>query len=320
MHLIGIQYIRGVKTKTIDTMHDLRPMYEKILSIATEMFDEVNELGNFHYSPRTPKMSDLQVMSLAIASESAGIDSENLLFSKLRTDYKATFPELIERSRFNRRRRNLQSEILELTKRVSMAIGVDSNIDLVDSVPCPVVKNSREGSYKICKEDLYTAPRKGWSAVDKRYYIGYKLHLLTNEYGVIQDMQVTPANVHDIKFLKDLEPEDYTLGKTILGDRGYISAQLQADLFMYYDINLKVPYRKNQRDRKPIELALGRKRRRIETQFSQLCDQFRLKHNYAKSFLGFLVRICSKLAAISVLQSINVQKGRPLNHIKHAWS
>lgn len=33
-------------------------------------------------------MTDLQVMVLAVSSESACIDSENLLFSKLQTDFK----------------------------------------------------------------------------------------------------------------------------------------------------------------------------------------------------------------------------------------
>ena len=61
-------------------------------------------------------------------------------------------------------------------------------------------------------------------------------------------------------------------------------------------------------------------RRRIEVQFAQLSDKFRLKLNYAKSYAGLLCRAISKLAAIAVLQRVNIEKGRPLNHIKHAWS
>ncbi|MCB0761028.1 MAG: transposase [Flavobacteriales bacterium] len=100
-----------------------------------------------------------------------------------------------------------------------MTMGVDSQIDIVDSMPCPIVKNSRKKSFRICKEDPENAPRKGFSAVDQRYYIGYKLHLLTNEHGVFQDMQITPDIVHDINFLKELQPEEYCREKTLLGDR-----------------------------------------------------------------------------------------------------
>ena len=201
-----------------------------------------------------------------------------------------------------------------------MTIGVESDIHVVDSMPCPIVKNSRERNFRICKQGPDNAPRKGYSAVDRRYYIGYKLHLLTNHKGIFQDLMVTPANVHDINFLKQIEPEEYMMGKTLLGDRGYISKQVQIDLFTNYQIELKVPYKNNQKQHSEHDPELGKKRRRIEVQFSQLCDQFRLKHNYAKSFSGFLTRVLSKIAAIAVLQCVNLEKGRPINHIKHAWA
>jgi len=287
-------------------------MYEKPLEIAQEVFHEdVNERGDFNYKPRPSKMTDLQVIALAVSSESACIDRENLLFIKLHTDFKSRFPELIGQSRFNRRRRLLQPFIVDLTKRISMTIGVSSEINIVDSMPCPIVKNSRERSFKICKEDPINAPRKGFSAVDKRYYIGCKLHLLTNEHGVFQDMQITPANVHDINFLKNLALEEYCRDKIILGDLGYISKQVQTDLFTQYEIKLEVPYRSNQIDKTQKNPENGRKRRRIEVQFAQLCDHFRIKLNYATTFRGVLLRMASKLASIAVLQKVNIEKVRP---------
>lgn len=302
-------------------MHDLRAMYEKTLEFATEMFEhDTDDHGNFQFYPRQSKMSDLQVISLAVAAESAGIDSENWLFSKLRTNFSDRFPELVDRSRFNRRRRNLSARITELTKRLAMTIGVSSNLTIVDSMPCPIVKNSRERSFNICKENPDTAPRKGYSAVDKRYFIGYKLHLLTDEHGIFHDMQITPGNVHDINFLKEWHPEAHTTGTTLLGDRGYISAKVQTDLFTNFNIKLEVPYRSNQQAKQEVDLKKGKKRRRIEVTFSQLCDHFRIKLNYAKTFSGFLTRIASKLAAIAVLQRVNLEKGRSINHLKHAWS
>jgi hypothetical protein len=69
-----------------------------------------------------------------------------------------------------------------------MTLGVVSSILIVDSMPFPVVKNSRELSFAICQEDPSNAPRKGYSAEDKKYFIDYKLHPLTSEHGVLQDM------------------------------------------------------------------------------------------------------------------------------------
>jgi hypothetical protein len=302
-------------------MHDLFAMYNKTYAIASEFFeDDVDENGNFQKSPRRPKMNDLQIIALAITTESACIDSENLLFSKLNCDYKERFGPLVHRTSFNRRRRKLAPQTMELIKRIAMVIDAKSDINIVDSMPWPIAKNSREGSLKICKENPEKAPAKGYSAVDRTFYIGYKLHLLSNEHGVVQDLMVTPANVHDIQYLKDLDPEWYIKGKSIIGDKGYISATLQADLFTQFDIELKVPYRRNQKSKLPLDPVLGKKRRRVETQFSQLCDQFRAKHNYAKLFAGFFARLVSKVAAMSVLQIVNLKNNRPLNHLKHAWA
>jgi len=302
-------------------MHDLRAMYEKSLKIARTVYeDDVDEFGNFFSYPRKPKMNDLEIIALAVCSESASIDSENWLFSKLQKDYSQAFPNLIDRSRYNRRRRRFTYQIKELIKRIGILINNTEDLNIVDSIPCPIVKNSREKMFKICKKDILTAPQKGYSAVDKRYFIGYKLHLLTSEHGVIQDMMITPANVHDIDFLKHLEPEEYCHGKVVLGDRAYISKPLQTSLFEQYQIKLQVPYRVNQHNYKPSPAEHKVKRRRIETQFSQLNDQFRIKWNYAKTFGGFEIRLLSKLAAIAVLQFVNLQNGRPLNKIRHAWA
>ena len=59
-----------------------------------------------------------------------------------------------------------------------------------------------------------------------------------------------------------------------MGDRGYISFQVQLDLFETANIRLEVPYRCNQKEWKPTFPAFAKARKRIETLFFQLCDQF----------------------------------------------
>jgi hypothetical protein len=59
-------------------------------------------------------------------------------------------------------------------------------------------------------------------------------------------------------------------------------------------------------------------RKRIETLFSQLCDQMLIKRNYAKTFNGLFTRICSKISAVAVLQYVNFQNKKSINKIKHA--
>ncbi|MCQ4155200.1 IS982 family transposase, partial [Riemerella anatipestifer] len=50
---------------------------------------------------------------------------------------------------------------------------------------------------------------------------------------------------------------------------------------------------------------------------SQLCDQFMIKRNNAKTFEGFKTRIISKITAATVIQYINkFIFQRKLNHLK----
>jgi IS5 family transposase len=302
-------------------MHDLPAIYEKTLSqVRCVIGHMAGADGNFHRCVRRPKMNDLEVIALALTAESMGIDSESLLFSKLRSDYRDRFPLLVDRTRFNRRRRALSGQILSFASEAGARAAADTGVHLVDSMPCPVIRNSRERGYRVCREEIGTAPAKGWSAVDRRYFIGYKLHLVTCSSGVFRDMCITPANVHDINYIKGFTEGHVTSGKVLVADRGYISAKVQTSLFDQLDITLKVPYRRDQKDYRPPDPVMALKRRRIETLFSQLTDQFKLKLNYAKTFLGFKTRVVSKLAAVSLLQLINAQNDRPLNRIKHAWA
>ena len=41
--------------------------------------------------------------------------------------------------------------------------------------------------------------------------------------------------------------------------------------------------------------------------FSQLCDQFMNRRNYAKSFDGFSTRLLSKITALTLIQWFNQQ-------------
>ncbi len=52
-------------------------------------------------------MSDSYLIALSILGETIGIDSENYLFGKFKSDHLKSFFNLISRSRFNRRRKRL---------------------------------------------------------------------------------------------------------------------------------------------------------------------------------------------------------------------
>jgi hypothetical protein len=74
--------------------------------------------------------------------------------------------------------------------------------------------------------------------------------------------------------------------------------------------------RHNQHDYKPFNPLLRKTRKRIETLFSQLCDQFMIRRNYAKSFQGLATRVLSKLTTLTLIQWLNRRNGNHLNNLK----
>jgi hypothetical protein len=74
--------------------------------------------------------------------------------------------------------------------------------------------------------------------VDKKYFIGYKLYLLTSEQGVFPDIQTTPGNVHQVNSLKETRFEESTKGKTLLGYHGYDSRVVQTVFITNHQIRL----------------------------------------------------------------------------------
>ena len=87
----------------------------------------------------------------------------------------------------------------------------------------------------------------------------------------------------------------------LLGDRGYLSQSIQLDLFQSVNIKLETPMRMNQKGYIKQPYIFRKSRKRIETLFSQLCDQFRIRNNYAKTFEGFKRRILAKITALTLI-------------------
>jgi len=194
---------------------------------------------------------------------------------------------------------------------------VGENIYLVDSIPVPICKNARINRSKICKDDYETAPDRGYSAVTKSYFYGYKLHLATSIRGVYSSMELTKASIHDIHFLNEVKHSRIE-NCALIGDKGYVSEPIQQDLFTTRQIKLFTPVKSGQHDKEPFPFIFMKSRKRIETLFSQLCDQLMLKRNYAKSTKGLSVCILCKITAVTLLQYINYKNEKPLNHLKYA--
>jgi len=288
-------------------MHNFTANYEKILEVLYRFASE----NILPYQRRTPKLKDIEVISLCLTAEYMSIDSENHLFRML-PDF---LRRKIERSVYNRRKRKLFPYLENLRQRLSDCFNEFEDCFIVDSMPLEICKLSRSARSKICKESYASYPNKGYCAAQSKHYYGYKLHAVCSFNGVVKSLDITPASVHDIHYLKDIKTQIKNC--TLLGDRGYLSSEQQLNLFESCQIKLEVPMRRNQHSYRPQAYVFRKSRKRIETFFSQLCDQFMIQRNYAKSFEGYKTRILSKITAATVVQYINkFIFDRNINNIK----
>ena len=74
----------------------------------------------------------------------------------------------------------------------------------------------------------------------------------------------------------------------------------------------------NQKDWKSTLISFAKSRKRIETLFSQLTDQFMVIRNYAKITNGLFAKIIGKISALTALQYINCTNNKPIGRIKYA--
>lgn len=239
------------------------------------------------------------------------VNTELQLFRDLKFTY---LEHRIERSVYDKRKRKLFLFMEQIRICLSNNLSSLSNTFIVDSTPLEICKLSRANRSSICST-LDIKPTFGYCAATKTRYFGYKLHAVCDENGVIHSFDFTPANIHDIHYLKDVKHN--LKNCTLIGDKGYLSADYQIDLFNYSNINLSVPLRKNQINFENYSEIKRKKRKRIETIFSQLGAQFTMVANYAKTFSGFSTRILSKITAFTMIQNLNYFVFyRELNKIK----
>ena len=229
-------------------MHNIKTDLDKFHQILkTSLQPKLNEDDNLYFYPNKPQMNDSSITALSICAEAIGIDSENYLWSKILKDHSIDFPYLIRRSNFNRRRWRLRLFIHEVTRFISGQLNKIEDIFLVDSISVPICTIAREKRCKFGDQSFETKPERGYLAITKSYYYGYKLHLKTSVNGIFHCMDFTKASVHDVNVLKEIKYGNMS-NATLSGDKGYISKEVKIDLFERCNIRLETPSRANQKD------------------------------------------------------------------------
>ena len=211
-------------------MHNLKSNFDRIKPIIKEsLANFIDSNGNINKIGAKPKFSDVDLIALSLVAESLSINSENLLFAKLRSEYQENFPSLVDRSQFNRRRKHLAKFINIVRETLVQKLLPAEDTFILDSMPVEICKFTRAKRIKICKESIETAPEYGYCAVQNTHYFGYKFHGVCSLNGVITSFDLSKANHADIQYLRDVKP--YYANCLMLGDKAYLDSEYQLELF-----------------------------------------------------------------------------------------
>jgi IS5 family transposase len=255
-----------------------------------------------------PACSDQELVAMVLVAECKGWDQETEFASEW-AQHRDLFPRQPERSRLNRRRRQLQDAI-NLLRRLLLA-GLDFALDrqaVLDSLPVPVLafatsRRARRVDWQGYGAAFGRVPSKGQTV------FGYKLYLLVTRNGVILDFALAPANLAEVEVGGALLAGQ--AGLEVLGDKAFVSAPLQARLAEERGVELRTLPRRNQQRRVSAagKRAFAAARRVVETVGSQLADQFKIEVNHALSFGGLCARLIAKLTAHTLCLCLNRRLG-----------
>jgi len=253
-----------------------------------------------------PSSSDSEIITIAIVGELSGIDVEIRWYTLVKQLYLYLFPNLNERSRFNRRRRDLAKVINLLRQRLSeILLDPDDPWRIIDSFPIVIANWGRRSRVRVARD------KGGFGIVQSKqiHFFGFRLHLLTTLEGLVDTFILAPANASDIT----LAPEVME-GRTdllVLGDKIYSSPPLVEEM---EKSGIKMVALVNRQWHEPLpqktEKLIKSVRQMIETVGSQMTQVLHIERNLAKSEIGIETRIAGKLLSHTLGFFLNQLLGR----------
>jgi hypothetical protein len=258
---------------------------------------------------RHPRISDAELIALAIAQVLLDCPSERRFLRLARRRLGHLFPYIPKQPGYNKRLRALSGEICRLISHLArVSPSFAARLRLLDSTPVPCGA-SRE---TVRRSALAGSAAYGYCAAHARYFWGFRLYLLCTPEGLPVAFCLAPANEPEREVAAALleRARDGQLligGELILADKGYAGAEFE-ETVRSLDALLLRPDRKDER---PRYGALGAVRQWIESTYDTLKGQLSLERHGAHTLAGLWVRVCQRLLALAAGIWHNWQSGHP---------
>lgn len=241
-----------------------------------------------------PRFTDSEVITVSLIIETYFQGHEEVGYAFVRQYMRDLFPALVDGDRFNQRRRCLVS-VMEGVRRYwrDQKLVRSDPVRLIDSAPVTLMTYTRGShSHSVVGSDYF-----GVVSSKKSKFFGLRLHATVTLEQLVDEWLLAPAAVHDSKVVTALVVDNHDL--TLVGDKGYNDADLEAALWTTRRIHLLPLRRDNQKQQWPetVRRALGYIRHRVETVFSTLTTVFNVQRPRGRSLTGHVVRIATCILA-----------------------
>lgn len=253
---------------------------------------------------RKPRISDAEVICLAVAQVLLDCPKERRFLRFARGRLGGLFPYIPGQSGYNKRVRGLAPQICALLGQLArISPSWCDGLRLVDATPVPTGQ-SRE---TVKRSEFAGHAAYGYCAAHSRHFWGFKLYLLAASDGMPIAFELAPANAPEREVVAEMLRRVELGGYTVIGDKGLSGTELEELVAGLGGAFL----RPDRRDESPRFGDLGGVRQWIEAIFDQLKDQLSLERHGAHTMPGLLARIAQRLLALGACVWHNWETGKP---------
>ena len=269
-------------------------------TLLTGLYVKIDEYLERRPRPgRPPKLSDAELLTLAVAQVLLGVRSDARWLRFVPRALPGAFPYLPGQSGYNKRLRNA----VPLIKRLIRVLAADTDlwtdpVWITDSTPVECARSRPTAQ----RSNLAGWAGYGYCASHSRFFWGLRLHLICTPAGLPVSWALADPKLDDRQVLMAILEQDPALtagrpGLVVIADKGYVSAELDAFLADRGVQLLRPSYRN--RSPRPGEHLLKPIRQLIESVNDTLKGQLDLELHGGRSIDGVGARIGQRLLALT---------------------
>jgi len=227
-----------------------------------------------------------EILTIIVYFHSSGFKTFKHYYKFLERYHMKEFPHLISYNRFVEIKHNYTLELFILSQTISAQC---DGLSYIDSTHLPVCHIKREYTHKIFEGvAAKSKSTMGW-------YFGFKLHVISNQYGHPISYELTRSTVDDRQVPDSLF--DKIFGE-LYGDKGYLGKPFM-DRMSEKSIKIITALKKNMKPKMMTQKQSNSlsKRSIIESIFNCLKNHLNMQHTRHKNPKNYLVNLIGAITA-----------------------